>query len=76
MKNLKLKDVDLLYKPDFPLDVATLVRLFEEAGYSVPAWFAQQIWELYSEQTCAGWLYIPDTVAGLKACLSDFIDWE
>lgn len=71
MKRLKIKTNDPIRYPE---DVERIGRiLFFEGYWSTPE-ECQQLWEMYSESVCAGWLILPDDDAKVFDAVRPYID--
>lgn len=54
---------------DYRSDVLRIQQAFADAGYDISELEAHALWREYSEDVCAGWLFLPDNDADIVACL-------
>lgn len=71
LKPVKLKNgVEIRW----PEDVARIIRILAERGYSASGMDAQGLWENYSEDYyAAGWIDMPDDDETVWAAIKDYI---
>lgn len=46
--------------PEFPEDIARIIRILAERGHTLTPKQAADAWEAYSETYFAGWLVLPE----------------
>jgi len=44
----------------YPEDIDRIYNVLEREGFSITKEEIDEIWNLYSEDRCAGWLYLPE----------------
>lgn len=61
---------------DWPKDVTRIQRAIMRHGYACSRAEAQELWSLYSDGMCAGWLGLPETDDHIWACVKGYIIGE
>lgn len=57
----------------YPEDVERIGKILYDRGYFSTPEQCQQIWELYSDTLCAGWLGLPEEDEHVMNCIRPFI---
>jgi hypothetical protein len=61
--------------PDFryPEDVHRIVKSLESLGYTITPEDAEWAWEEYSDDRCAGWLFVPYLPIDIYDCIKEYL---
>lgn len=71
MKRLRIKDPNEIRYPE---DIERIGKLLFCEGYWSTPEECQQLWKLYSDDLCAGWLILPEDDDAVLAAIRPYID--
>ena len=58
----------------YPEDVERIVKILAERGYRATNHQANQVWDMYSESMCAGWMILPENDEEVFDCIRLYIE--
>lgn len=73
MKRIKIKPITPdTYDFRFWDDCERIVKVFHNEGYSISLTEARTLWERYSEEAAASWIYLPEDGVKIFDCLREY----